>query len=95
MKRRQEIYEALGLVSKHGGDHTSLEYKDKKQARTMPTCFSDDTAQKIGLYAPVRLGLAGALSFLPGVKAVPGAVCIPHLALAAPQRHGCLALQPR
>ncbi len=49
MKRRQEIYGALGLSSKHGGDHMSLEYKEKKQDGIVVTCFSEDTAQKIGL----------------------------------------------
>ena len=49
MKRRQEIYGALGLTTVHGGDRKSAEYKEKNQDSIMPFCFSDDTAQKIGL----------------------------------------------
>ena len=49
MKRRQEIYQALGLSSKHGGDRKSAEYNEENQVATIATCFSVDTAQKIGL----------------------------------------------
>ena len=51
MKRRQEIYQALGLNSEHGGDRKSAEYIEKNQDDTVSFCFSDDTAQKIGITA--------------------------------------------
>ena len=49
MKRRQQIVETLGDMSKHGGDRKSPEYKEKNQNETVSSCFSGDTAQKIGL----------------------------------------------
>lgn len=49
MKRRQEIYEALGLSVGPGGDRKSIEYKEKNQSPTVGVCFSEDTAHKIGL----------------------------------------------
>lgn len=52
MKRRQEIYNALGLsFDARGGDRKSSESKDKIKTETVSDliCFSDDTARKIGL----------------------------------------------
>ena len=54
MKRREEIYEALGLSSDgRGGDRKSPGAKDKIKNDTvsvlMSSCFSDDTAQKMGI----------------------------------------------
>ena len=49
MKRRQEIYQALGLIPERGGDRKSAEYKEKNQTGIVGVCFSDDTAQKIGV----------------------------------------------
>lgn len=50
MKRRQEIYQALGLSSEaRGGDHKSSEFKEKIKNETVSFLISEDTAQKIGL----------------------------------------------